>query len=91
MKIARVIYGGRSTWSIFDGDTAYVLEGDRFSANPQKGAVIGPVAGLKTLFPLDATNQIVALFGGWAIGDRDGPGIFIKPYSSLISNGDSMD
>ena len=91
MKIARVNYQGGSIWSIFDGDTAYALEGDRFSANPQKGAPLGPVAELKTLFPLDETNQIVALFGGWAIGDRDGPGIFIKPYSSLISNGDAMD
>lgn len=91
MKIARVNHQGGSIWSIFDGDNAYALEGDRFSANPQKGALLGPVAGLKTLFPLDRTNQIVALFGGWAIGDRDGPGIFIKPYSSLISNGDAMD
>ncbi|MEZ5736211.1 MAG: fumarylacetoacetate hydrolase family protein [Novosphingobium sp.] len=91
MKIARTIHEGHSTWAIVEGDTAYALEGDRFAANPRKGASLGPAADLPMLFPLDPTNQIVALFGGWAIGDRDGPGIFIKPYSSLISNGGSMD
>ncbi len=91
MKTARVIHQGQSIWAIVDGDTAYALEGDRFSANPAKGASLGPVSGLKLLFPLDPTNQIVALFGGWQIGDRDGPGIFIKPYSSLISDGGEMD
>ena len=91
MKIARVEYQGHSTWVILEGDTAYALEGDRFAANPQKGTALGPISSFKTLFPLDPTNQIVALFGGWAIGGRDGPGIFIKPYSSLISHGDSMD
>ena len=91
MKTARVLNQGQSIWAVIEGETAYVLEGDRFSPNPQKGASLGPVSGLKTLFPLDPTNQIVALFGGWAIGDRDGPGIFIKPYSSLISTGESLD
>jgi len=91
MKFARVVYQDHSIWAIFEGDVAYALEGDRFSSNPRKGAPLGPISSLKVLFPLDPTNQIVALFGGWAIGDRDGPGIFIKPYSSLISTGDSMD
>ena len=91
MKFARVNYQDQSIWAIVEGDNAYALEGDRFGPDPQKGASLGPVSSLKTLFPLDPTNQIVALFGGWAIGDRDGPGIFIKPYSSLISNGDSLD
>ena len=40
------------------------LEGDRFASNPRKGVALGPVSSLKTLFPLDPTNQIVALFGG---------------------------
>jgi 2-keto-4-pentenoate hydratase/2-oxohepta-3-ene-1,7-dioic acid hydratase in catechol pathway len=91
VKYARVNDQGHSTWAIIEGDTAYALEGDRFASNPRKGTSLGPISSLKTLFPLDPTNQIVALFGGWAVGDRDGPGIFIKPYSSLISNGDSMD
>lgn len=91
MKFARTIHQGHSIWTIIENDVAYALEGDRFGSNPQKGASLGPASDLKTLFPLDPTNQIVALFGGWGIGDRDGPGIFIKPYSSLISNGESMD
>jgi 2-keto-4-pentenoate hydratase/2-oxohepta-3-ene-1,7-dioic acid hydratase in catechol pathway len=91
VKTARVLYQGQSIWAVLDGETAYALEGDRFSPSPGKGATLGPVSSLKLLFPLDPTNQIVALFGGWAIGDRDGPGIFIKPYSSLISTGESCD
>jgi 2-keto-4-pentenoate hydratase/2-oxohepta-3-ene-1,7-dioic acid hydratase in catechol pathway len=91
VKFARTTHQGQSTWAIIEGDTAYVLEGDRFAAYPRKGAAIGPAADLEMLFPLDRTNQIVALFGGWAIGDRTGPGIFIKPYSSLISTGGEMD
>lgn len=91
MKIARIDHQGQSTWAILEDDTAYALEGDRFAANPQKGAPLGPASSFKMLFPLDPTNQIVALFGGWAIGGRDGPGIFIKPYSSLISHGGAMD
>jgi 2-keto-4-pentenoate hydratase/2-oxohepta-3-ene-1,7-dioic acid hydratase in catechol pathway len=91
VKFARTHHQGQSIWAIIDGDTAFALEGDRFAANPQKGASLGPAADLEMLFPLDPTNQIVALFGGWAIGDRDGPGIFIKPYSSLIGTGGAMD
>lgn len=91
MKFARTNHQGRSTWTIIEGETAYALEGDRFGPNPQRGAALGPASDLEMLFPLDPTNQIVALFGGWAIGDRDGPGIFIKPYSSLISTGGAMD
>ena len=91
MKFARTTHQGQSIWTIIEGDTAYVLEGDRFAAEPRKGASLGPAADIEMLFPLDPTNQIVALFGGWAIGGRDGPGIFIKPYSSLISTGGSMD
>lgn len=91
MKFARTIHQGQSIWTIIEGDTAYVLEGDRFASSPKKGASLGPASGIEMLFPLDPTNQIVALFGGWGIGDRDGPGIFIKPYSSLISTGGSMD
>lgn len=91
MKFARVHYQGQSIWAVVEGGAAYALEGDRFSANPAKGKPLGPLASLETLFPLDPTNQIIALFGGWAIGDRDGPGIFVKPYSSLISHGGSMD
>jgi 2-keto-4-pentenoate hydratase/2-oxohepta-3-ene-1,7-dioic acid hydratase in catechol pathway len=90
VKFARTTHQGRSVWTIIEGDTAYALEGDRFS-DPRKGAAIGRAADLPMLFPLDPTNQIVALFGGWAIGDRDGPGIFIKPASSLISTGGEMD
>lgn len=91
MKFARVNHNGQSTWAIVEGDTVYALEGDRFAANPRKGAALGSASEFEMLFPLDPTNQIVALFGGWAIGDRDGPGIFIKPYSSLISSGGSME
>ena len=91
MKIARVARDEGSTWAIFDGDTAYALDGDRFAAEPKKGAPLGPVADQKTLFPLDPTNQIVGLFGGWTVGGRDGPGIFIKPYSSLISTGGTVE
>jgi 2-keto-4-pentenoate hydratase/2-oxohepta-3-ene-1,7-dioic acid hydratase in catechol pathway len=91
MKFARVMHGGQSVWAIVEGGQAYVLEGDRFAASPRKGARIGPTSAQKFLFPLEPTNQIVALFGGWGKGDRDGPGIFIKPYSSLISTGDSLD
>lgn len=91
MKFARTTHRGRSVWTIIEGDTAWLLEGDRFAAQPRKGAAIGPAADLEMLFPLDPTNQIVALFGGWGKGDRDGPGIFIKPYSSLISTGGAMD
>lgn len=91
MKFARTIHQGQSLWTIIDGDTAYILEGDRFEPEPRKGAALGRAADLPMLFPLDPTNQIVALFGGWGVGDRDGPGIFIKPYSSLISTGGAMD
>lgn len=91
MKFARTIHEGRSTWTIIEDGVAYVLEGDRFAGEPRKGASLGPASDLDMLFPLDPTNQIVALFGGWGVGDRDGPGIFIKPYSSLISHGGSMD
>lgn len=91
MKLARTIHQGQSTWIIIEGDIAYALEGDRFAVSPRKGASLGPAAGLEMLFPLDPTNQVVALFGGWGIGDRDGPGLFIKPYSSLISTGGAVD
>lgn len=91
MKFARTTHQGQSIWTVIEGETAFVLEGDRFAAAPRKGASLGTAADLEMLFPLDPTNQIVALFGGWAIGDRDGPGIFIKPYSSLIGTGGSMD
>lgn len=91
MKFARVSHQGQSVWAIIEDDIAYALDGDRFSSDPQKGVPLGPISSLKTHFPLDAANQIVALFGGWAVGDRDGPGIFIKPYSSLISTGESID
>jgi 2-keto-4-pentenoate hydratase/2-oxohepta-3-ene-1,7-dioic acid hydratase in catechol pathway len=90
MKFARVRHQGSSIWAIIEDDAGYALEGDRFSAKPRKGMPLGPASSLKTLFPLDPTNQVVALFGGWGKGDRTGPGIFIKPYSSLISTGDSM-
>jgi 2-keto-4-pentenoate hydratase/2-oxohepta-3-ene-1,7-dioic acid hydratase in catechol pathway len=90
VKTARVSHQGSSIWAVFDGDTAYALEGDRFSASPRKGAALGPVSAMETLFPLDPTNQVVGLFGGWGIGDRDGPGIFIKPSTSLIGHGGSM-
>ena len=91
MKFARVMHQGQSIWAIVEGDTAFALEGDRFSPAPRKGAALGPISGLKTLFPLDRTNQVVGLFGGWGVGGRDGPGIFIKPYNTLISHGDSLD
>src|SRR5579871_4122542 len=91
VKFARTMHEGQSIWAIIEGDTAFALEGDRFAANPRKGAALGPASDLPMLFPLDPTNQVIGLFGGWGIGDRDGPGIFIKPHSSLISTGGSMD
>src|SRR5579885_3138290 len=91
MKFARVQQQDASIWAIIEGDVAYALEGDRFAANPRKGKSLGSVSGLKMLFPLDPTNRVVGLFAGWSIMDRTGPGIFIKPYTSLISTGDSLD
>jgi 2-keto-4-pentenoate hydratase/2-oxohepta-3-ene-1,7-dioic acid hydratase in catechol pathway len=91
MKIARLLCNGQPTWAMIEGDFAYALEGDRFDPGVRKGAELGPISGLKTLFPLDRTNQVVGLFGGWGVGGRDGPGIFVKPYSTLIGNGDSME
>jgi 2-keto-4-pentenoate hydratase/2-oxohepta-3-ene-1,7-dioic acid hydratase in catechol pathway len=91
VKFARTMSRGESIWAIVEGDVAYALEGNRFDPDPRKGASLGAVSELKLLFPLDRTNQIVALFGGWVIGGRDGPGIFIKPYSSLIGTGGTMD
>ncbi len=90
MIIAKVQHQNQPKWAIVEADTAYALEGDRFT-NPRKGAKLGPISGMKLLAPMEVNNKLIGLLGNWRNkGDRDGPGFFIKPPSTLINPGEPV-
>lgn len=77
-------------WAIVEDGTAFALEGSRF-ANPVKGGKIGRLSEFRLLAPIEATNNVIGLFGTWTnLDGRDGPGIFIKPSTSRIDPEDAI-
>ncbi len=90
MRIAKASYHGQAQWVIVEGDTAYKLEGDRFNG-PRRGAPLAPLSQVKLLPPVEPHNKFVALLGNYGSrGVHDGPGIFVKPNSALIGDGDDI-
>ena len=85
MKIVRTSHAGNPIWGIVEGDAVWRLDGSRF-VSPQQGEYLAPIDGLHLLPPIDPSNKVVGVLGGWARRDRDGPGTFIKPSSSLIGH-----
>jgi 2-keto-4-pentenoate hydratase/2-oxohepta-3-ene-1,7-dioic acid hydratase in catechol pathway len=74
---------------VIDGDQAYRLD-DPFRQR-RRGELLGPVAALRLLRPLEPGASVVCLLGNWKGRDgRDGPSFFIKPQSSLIDPGDPV-
>jgi 2-keto-4-pentenoate hydratase/2-oxohepta-3-ene-1,7-dioic acid hydratase in catechol pathway len=90
MKIMRVLHKDKPMWAIADGANAYALQGDPYTS-PVKGALIGPIDGLKTLSPLLPENKVVVILANW--GDRDGrdwPAFCIKPPTARINPGEAI-
>lgn len=90
MRFARVLSNGEAIWAIFDGETAYRLEGDLF-ASPASGSALGAITDLKILSPVGPTNKVAYLLGNW--GDpcgRAGPGIVFKPPGAMINPGEPV-
>jgi 2-keto-4-pentenoate hydratase/2-oxohepta-3-ene-1,7-dioic acid hydratase in catechol pathway len=91
MKIMRVQKDDQApAWAIAEGDDAYALEGDRFTA-PTKGAPIGPIAGLKVLSPIMPENKVVIILDNWrGRNGRYGPTFIIKSPSARINPGETV-
>jgi 2-keto-4-pentenoate hydratase/2-oxohepta-3-ene-1,7-dioic acid hydratase in catechol pathway len=90
MKLARVLWHGKPIWAIIEGATAYRLAGDRF-AKSRKGPPIAKAGRLRLLAPIDPTNKIIGMLGNFgARGNRRGPGLFLKPNSTVIGHKDTV-
>jgi 2-keto-4-pentenoate hydratase/2-oxohepta-3-ene-1,7-dioic acid hydratase in catechol pathway len=90
MKIMRVLHKDQPMWAIADGANAYALQGDPY-ASPTKGALIGPVDGLKILSPILAENKVVVILANWGDrDDRDWPAFVIKPATARINPGETI-
>ncbi|MCH8190038.1 MAG: fumarylacetoacetate hydrolase family protein [Chloroflexi bacterium] len=90
MKIARVEWRGQTTWVEVDGDSIFALVGDRFGG-PRRGSALGPLAEARLLAPVEPANKVVGLLGNYGSkGERAGPGIFLKPSSAVIADGDEI-
>ncbi len=90
MKLARVLWQGKPLWAIIEGDIAYRLAGDRF-ARPRKGKELAKAGKLRLLAPIEPANKIVGMLGNFgARGKRKGPGLFLKPASTVIGQNDTI-
>lgn len=85
-RIARVEIGGRALWVELRGDDVIEI-GDRFDS-PHRGAVIAQVSDVRFLPPIESHNQIIGIMGNFTKRtDRRGPGIFIKPITTINAYG----
>jgi 2-keto-4-pentenoate hydratase/2-oxohepta-3-ene-1,7-dioic acid hydratase in catechol pathway len=91
MKIMRVQKdGGEPVWAINEGDEVYAAEGDVYTA-PKKGALIGPVAGVKMLSPILPHNKVVIILDNWrGKADRDAPSFVMKNVTARINPGETI-
>lgn len=90
MKIMRVLHKNQPVWAVAEGTDVYALQGDPYTS-PTKGALIGPVSGLKILSPILPENKIVVLLANWGErGDRDFPPFIIKPVTARINPGETI-
>jgi 5-oxopent-3-ene-1,2,5-tricarboxylate decarboxylase / 2-hydroxyhepta-2,4-diene-1,7-dioate isomerase len=90
MKIMRTLCDDQPVWAIIDGEIVYRLQGDIYGS-PEKGASIGPLAGLKILGPLLPENKVIVLLENWRSKDnRDGPGFLVKPPNARINPGETV-
>ena len=95
MRIARVDVHGEAHDAIIEGDIAYHLEGTPFE-NPNRGAEIGPVAGLKLLAPCQPTKIVcIGLNYKAHIEETNStaptePLMFFKPPTAVVGHEDDV-
>lgn len=90
MRIGRVRRGPRDeVWACLGQDRAVELPD--ITDLTKVGIDLGPVQDLRLIKPVTPTSTVVCLLGNWKGRDgRDGPSFFVKPTSSLISDGDDI-
>ena len=90
MKLARVRWNEETLWVAVEGEILYRIEGERFAASG-RGPKLGPLAQATILPPIEPHNKVIGLLGNYgAKGERKGPGVFVKPNSAVIGQGQNM-
>jgi 5-oxopent-3-ene-1,2,5-tricarboxylate decarboxylase/2-hydroxyhepta-2,4-diene-1,7-dioate isomerase len=90
VRVARIEHDGNAAWCAVEDGVAHLLDGDIF-ASPEVGTTVGPVSEVKLLRPVESHNKVVCLLSNWrSKDDRDGPGFFIKPPTTLIDPGEPI-
>lgn len=88
-RIARVEMNGGSRWVEVVDEALHALIGE--PANMVRGPVLGALKDAKVLAPVEAHNKIVCLLDNFRGKlDRKGPGLFIKPNSCVIADGEDI-
>ncbi|MGJ0239808.1 fumarylacetoacetate hydrolase family protein [Novosphingobium fluoreni] len=87
MKLARMEWDGRKLWAEIVDGKAY--ESGEPRAPRERGALLGPVCEGRLLAPIMPHNKVIGLMDNFdGRKDRMGPGLFIKPMSTVIADGD---
>ena len=90
MKLARVRWNEETLWVAVEGEILYRIEGERFAASG-RGPKLGPLTRATILPPIEPHNKVIGLLGNYgAKGERKGPGVFVKPNSAVIGQGQDM-
>lgn len=80
---------GEEVWARIDPDRAVELL--TITDLTQQGRDLGPAHALQFVKPVTPTSTVICLLGNWKGRDgRDGPSFFVKPTSSLISDGEEI-
>lgn len=89
MIIARIEWHGETMWAERADEDLYRLDGDRFA--PRRSEKLGQYVAAKVLAPIEQTNKIIGLLDNFdGRKGREGPGLFIKPYSTVIADRDDI-
>jgi 2-keto-4-pentenoate hydratase/2-oxohepta-3-ene-1,7-dioic acid hydratase in catechol pathway len=90
MKVMRLRHGDQDKWAIADGDDAYEVRGDVYTA-PARGDRIGSLKELKLLSPILPHNKVVIILENWR--DKAGrvtPSFVIKNPHARINPGENI-
>lgn len=87
MKLARMEWAGRKLWAEIENSIAY--EAGAPGASSARGARLGSAEKGRRLAPIMPHNKVIGLLDNFdGKKGRKGPGLFLKPMSAVIADGD---
>jgi 2-keto-4-pentenoate hydratase/2-oxohepta-3-ene-1,7-dioic acid hydratase in catechol pathway len=92
MRLARVDIDGARDWVVIEGDDVRALEGSRWTSL-RAGARIAALGDVRLLAAVEPTSRIIGIglnFTPEYKEQWDGPGMFLRPHTSLVAPGDPI-